>query len=194
VIRRLLFAALFSFSSLSLAQSYDDTLFAEINLARTQPQVYAQIVAERGPAIGNGARAVAETVRFLQKQRPVAALSLSPGLTQAALGHVLDTGPRGVKGHAGSDGSHVNKRVDRFGRWDGRVAENLCYGRLDAREMIVCLIIDEGVRDYYHRRNIFEKSFRHIGVASGPHATMGMMMCSDFAAKYTEGGRTLARR
>jgi uncharacterized protein YkwD len=194
VIRSLFSAALFSLASGALAQSYDDQLFSEINLARTQPQTYARIVAERGPAIGNSARAVAETVRFLQKQKPVAALALSQGLTLAAQDHVQDTAPRGIKGHAGSDGSRVNRRADRYGRWDGRIAENLCYGRLSARDMIVCLIIDEGVRDLYHRRNIFEKSFRFVGVASGAHATMGYMMCSDFAAKYTEGGRALAQR
>lgn len=194
MIRSFLFAFIFGIASPAFAQSYDDTLFAEINLARTQPQAYARIITERGPAIGNSAKAVTDAVRFLEKQKPVASLSFSPGLTQAALSHVLDTGPRGIKGHAGTDGSRVTKRVDRFGRWDVRVAENLCYGRLGARDMIVCLIVDEGVRDLYHRRNIFDKSFRHIGVASGPHATMGYMMCSDFAAKYTEGGRTLARR
>jgi len=169
-----------------LASDFDSQVFSEINLARTHPGAYAGIVAERGRAIGNSSGAISETVRFLEKEKPAPALITSPGLTQAALSHVLDCGPRGIKGHVGSDGSHVNRRADRFGQWEGRIAENINYGQLSARDTVVLLLVDEGVRDRGHRQNIFQRDFRLVGVASGAHATFGLMVVTDFAASYRE--------
>ena len=174
------------FAGRLFAGDFDAQVLAEMNRARTQPQAYAQIVAERGPAIGNSSRAVAETVHFLQKQKAIPPLASSAGLTQSAFSHVLDTGPKGMRGHVGSDGSHVNRRADRFGEWEGRVAENISYGDLSAQDTVVLLLIDEGVRDFAHRYNIFQRDFRHVGVASGPHATAKLIVVTDFAAGYRE--------
>jgi uncharacterized protein YkwD len=172
----------------SLAAEMTGDLLAEMNLARTQPQTYAQIVAERGPSLGHNPRVVQEAVHFLQQQGAVPAFVRSSGLTHSALSHVLDTGSRGTRGHRGSDGSNVSSRASRFGRWDVRIGENICYGRNNARDAIVCLIIDDGVGDRAHRRNIFEKSFRFAGAAGGPHANMRAIVVTDFAAVYYEAG------
>jgi uncharacterized protein YkwD len=188
VTRTLLFTVLLLGSVIgsALGSEFDAQVFAEMNLARTQPASYAKVVAARGPAIGNSPRAVKEAVRFLQKQKGMPALNPSSGLSQAALAHVLDCGPRGIKGHVGSDGSHVNRRADRFGQWVDRVAENISFGQLSARDTIVLLIVDEGVGDRAHRHNIFQRDFRFVGVASGPHASTGLMVVTDFAAGYRE--------
>jgi uncharacterized protein YkwD len=187
----LLIATSFALSLIGRADNGSE-LISEMNLARTQPQAYAQIVAARGPALGQSPKMVEEAVRFLQKQRPLGALTQSTGLTQAALTHVLDTGARGIKGHRGSDGSNVSNRADRFGRWDGRVGENIFYGRVSARDAIVALIIDQGVSDRYHRRNIFEAGFRFAGAAAGAHSGFGEMFVTDFASTYRESGNRTA--
>jgi uncharacterized protein YkwD len=174
--------------------SVECSVLQELNLARTQPQAYATIVSERAPALGISARATAEAVRYLHKQRPVGVLLESAGLTQAAMAHAFDTGPRGLKGHRGSDGSRVTQRADRFGRWDQLIGENLIYGKGSARDWIVCLIVDEGIGDRYHRVNIFKREFQFVGIAAQPHSTAGQMMVTDFAAKYREGGTAVARR
>lgn len=181
-------------SSSALAGTVERAVLSELNLARTQPQAYAAIVAERAPALGISPRAVAETVRYLRKQKPVGSLVESPGLSQAALAHVFDTGPRGIKGHRGTDGSRVTHRADRFGRWDQLIGENLIYGNGSPRDWIVALIVDEKIGDRYHRVNIFKREFRLVGVATGAHATAGQMMVSDFAAKYREAGSAVAVR
>jgi uncharacterized protein YkwD len=190
-LKHLLFLALVS---PAVAGSVEQAVLAEINLARTQPQAYAQIVAGRAPSLGNSPKAIEETVQYLQKQKPVGALTESAGLTQAALAHLLDTGPRGIKGHQGTDGSHVDQRADRFGHWDQLVGENLVYGKGSARDWMVCLIVDEGVAKQYHRVNLFKKEFRVVGIAAGTHATAGQMMVTDFAAKYREASASVASR
>jgi uncharacterized protein YkwD len=188
-------ALLLTISSASaFAGGVERTVLQELNFARTRPQAYAAIVAERAPALGISAKAAGETVRFLQKQKPIGELRESAGLTQAAMAHAFDTGPRGIKGHRGSDGSRVTQRADRFGHWDQLIGENLIYGKASARDWIVCLIVDEGVGDRYHRVNIFKREFRFVGLALAPHATAGQMLVTDFAAKYREGAMPVATR
>ena len=169
---------------------------AELNLARTAPRQYAQIVA--GRALGQrhleGDRVVEEAVRFLEKARPLPPLTRSEGLGASALAHVLDQGPSGGRGHTGSDGSTPWKRMARFGRWSGHAAENISYGARDARGIVVALIVDDGVRDRGHRQNIFGRDLLCVGIACGPHAGFGTMCVIDFAAAFSERGDEVAQR
>ncbi len=164
-------------------------VLAEINLARTAPQQYAQIVASRalGRPHREGDRVVHETIRFLEKARPLPALSHSEGMAACALSHVLDQSAAGAKGHRSSDGSSPWKRLARFGQWSGRVAENISYGPRDARSIVVTLLVDDGVRDRGHRLNLFASEFRLVGIASGAHPRYGTMCVMDFAAAFEEG-------
>ena len=66
-------------------------------------------------------------------------------------------------------------------------AENLAYGPERARDVVMGLIIDDGVPDRGHRRNIFDPRLRVIGVACGPHEVYGSMCVMDYAGEYTEG-------
>jgi uncharacterized protein YkwD len=161
-------------------------VLAEINLARTQPQLYARVIAESAHPGKEGDRAIQEAVHFLEKAKPMAALTPCEGLTRSAMAHVIDSGSHGTKGHEGTDGSHTWDRVERFGRWIGFVGENILYGQCDARRTVVALIIDDGVRGRKHRANIFHKGFRVAGVACGVHATAGAIVVTDFAGGFVE--------
>lgn len=169
---------------------------AELNLARTAPRAYAQIVASRalGPRFSEGDRVVAEAVRFLEKVRPLPPLARSEGLSASALAHVLDLGPSGGRGHRGGDGSTPWKRMARFGRWSGHAAENISYGERDARGIVVALIVDDGARDRGHRQNIFSRDLLWVGLASGPHAGGGNLCVMDFAETFAEAGPKVAVR
>ncbi len=178
----------------------------EVNLARTNPQKYATFVEEvrrnysgkrliregKLPLVTNeGAKAADEAIRFLRKQKPLAALTASRGMSLAARDHVRDQGPRGKTGHDGSDGSQPWDRVSRYGTWDIKTAENIAYGHDEAREIVIALIIDDGVKNRGHRKNIFDPEFRIIGVAISSHAKFGTMCVMTFAGGYVEksGGR-----
>lgn len=179
---------------LSLASAHADELaaevLAEVNLARTQPAIYAQLLAERVATGRNRASAGAtrEAVNFLRKAQPLAPLAWSEGISSAALAHVLDTGPRGRVGHSNTRGESPWKRMTRFGQWTGSAAENISYGMRDARGIVVQLIIDEGVPGRGHRRNLFGPNFRVVGVATGSHARYGTMCVMDFASGFVEAG------
>jgi len=164
------------------AGEINQKVLAEINLARTNPQGYAQLLAAQ---MGNGNdRAVAEAVKFLQKSRPLPPLVPSFGLEQGAQAHVASQGPIGGRGH----GDNPFSRMERFGRWTGSAGENIYYGTRDARGIVCSLIVDQGVADRGHRKNLFSHSFGMAGVAYGYHATYGSMCVIDFAGSFTERG------
>ncbi len=178
------------------ASDLAEQVLAEINLARTAPQQYAQIVAAQSVGYHGteGDRAVVEAVNFLNKAHALPALSASAGMSSSALSHVLDAGPAGARGHKGSNGSQPWDRMARFGRWVGQAGENIDYGVHDARSIVVRLIVDDGVRDRGHRKNIFNRGYTVAGAASGYHATYGAMCVIDFAGAFVETPGRVASR
>jgi len=178
------------------AGDLSDQILAEINLARTNPQQYAQIVAAQAPGYRGieGDRALNEAIQFLQKAHSLPALATSSGMCSSALSHVMEMGPIGGRGHQGTNGSQPWDRMAQFGKWVGRAGENIDYGVHDARAVVVRLIVDDGVAGRGHRKNIFSRDFHVAGAASGFHATYGAMCVIDFADGFIEGsGRVAAR-
>jgi uncharacterized protein YkwD len=172
----------------------------ELNLARTDPQRYAEFLAAmRRYFNGNhleypgqpilvtreGAPAVDEAVDFLRAIRPLPPLIPSRGLSLAAQAHVDDQ-QSGAMGHTGSDNSQPWDRMNRYGAWQDEVAENIAYGGYSARGVVIQLIVDDGVPGRQHRRNIFNPDYRFVGVACGTHTRLHDMCVMDFAARYTE--------
>ena len=178
------------------ASDLAEQVLAEINLARTAPQQYAQIVASQtaGYHGAEGDRAVTEAIHFLQKSHPLPPLTSSPGMSNSALSHVLDMGPGGGRGHQGSNGSQPWDRMAQFGRWIGHAGENIDYGVHDARSVVVRLIVDDGVAGRGHRKNIFNRDFHVAGAASGFHATYGAMCVIDFAEGFIPATGGVAAR
>jgi len=64
------------------------------------------------------------------------------------------------------------------------LGENLSYGPSTAREIVIQLLVDDGVAGRGHRKNIFDNRFRVAGAAVGPHATFGAMCAIEFAAAF----------
>jgi uncharacterized protein YkwD len=201
----LLIAAALAFSSnFALARenpSADDqpqvsaaAVVREINLARENPSLYATFVAESRPShmIEHG-RAVDEAVRFLKKARPLPPLSLSPGMSRAAADHCAEQ-VEGQLGHDGSDRSRPGDRISRYGSWSATWGENISYSRKTAREVVLALIIDDGVRSRGHRKNIFNPKFNVAGAAFGPHARYRTVCTIDFAGGYAERAEALVAR
>src|SRR5215831_2097164 len=173
----------------------------EMNLARRDPTVYAGFLEQMKPYYAGtlfkppnvtpiiteeGLSAVIEAIRFLRSTPSAPPLNLSRGMSLGARQHVKDQGPRGGTGHQGSDGSRVANRVNRYGTWQRTVGENISYGDETAREVIVSLIIDDGVAGRGHRKNIFDPEYHFAGVACGEHAKYGIFCVIDYAGHYVE--------
>ena len=173
----------------------------ELNAARTNPEAYARHLEEmRLYYNGNtyerpdeiaiitkeGVAAVDEAIAFLRSVTPVAPLTLSSGMSKAAADHVKDQSRSQKTGHRGSDASEPWDRVNRYGNWSGKIGENVAYGNETGREVVISLIVDDGVANRGHRDNIFDTEYRVAGIACGTHSRWRTVCVTDFAQTYRE--------
>ncbi len=180
---------------------FEKEILRELNLARQSPLEYAAFLEQsrryykrklyQPPGqetflTEEGLKAVDEAIRFLRKAKPLPALKTSMGLSLAAQDHVKDQGLKGIEGHLGSDGSEPWDRANRYGNWKSTIAENIGYGEKKARELVMRLIIDDGVRNRGHRNNIFNHEFKVVGIATGKHTVYGSMCVMVFADAFED--------
>jgi len=173
----------------------------ELDRARTSPAEYVAILldyrshihhgvleykGEIGVRLSEGTKAVDEAIAFLKRQSPFRPFSASKGLSQAAKDQAKDQGKTGATGHDGSDGSSPFVRMNRYGKWKKTAGENCAYGPDNARQIVIQLIVDDGVPSRGHRLNIFNSAFGTVGIAVGPHPRFGFVCVMDLAGDYEE--------
>lgn len=173
----------------------------ETNLVRRNPPAYARHLEALLPRFEGkvlqrpgrpmlrteeGAAAVREAIAALRGQKPLPALGWSKGLAGAAADHVRDQGPIGGLEHRGTDGSDPARRAERRGRWVAAMAENIAYGDNPARQVVMQLLVDDGVPDRGHRHNILDPRWQVEGVACGPHRDYRQICVMDYAVRYEE--------
>lgn len=153
-----------------------------VNRARTNPAAYAKVIERRlaGYNGREGQRAIREAIRVMRNTASMPALRHSDLVSRAAEDHVRDQGRTGRTGHAVSDGSNPFIRTRRYLDSHG-AAENIAYGLFDARDIVVELIIDDGVPSRGHRANILNPNYGIAGVATGPHECYGVMCVMNFS-------------
>jgi uncharacterized protein YkwD len=184
--------------------AFEREILDQTNRARTDPAGFARdleqllphfdgyVLRRPGQSVGlrtnEGQAAVQEAIRFLRAQEPLPPLTWEDGLWRAAGDHVRDQGPRGSTGHTGNDGSSMGQRMSRYGRWQSTAAENIDYGSANALDVLISLIVDDGVPSRGHRTNIFNARLRVMGAACGPHARFRMMCVVNYAGGYVAAG------
>jgi uncharacterized protein YkwD len=177
----------------------------EINLARTNPTEYIKYLEEFKPRFkgleisfpdgrtlvtNEGIAALNDAITFLREQKPLPPFELRKGLTLAARDHLRDLIMTGKSGHYGSDGSKPEDRASRYGAWRDSVGENIVYDTRSARDTVIGLIIDDGVANRGHRRNIFKLTFHAIGLAMGEPSKTPALTVITFAGDFTDKSAT----
>ncbi|KAF0238675.1 MAG: SCP-like extracellular [Prolixibacteraceae bacterium] len=169
----------------------------EINLFRSNPARYAekyiaplaknyqknllQYPGDLPIKTVEGVKALHECVRELKRATPKPILYPNKALTNAAGDHCRDQSKTGRTGHTGSDNSNLKTRIERYGKWKVRIAENIAYGNTSARQMVVFLLIDDNVKDRGHRANMLNPDFKLIGVSTATHPEYLTMCVMNFA-------------
>lgn len=174
----------------------------ELNKVRTNPQKYAkeyleplkkfysglyfEFPGEKGVKTREGIAALEECIEALNNEKPVGILYPYYGLSEAADYLQIDQYITGNTGHFSSDGKSLSERIEKYGKWDGTIGENIDYGSENARKVIISLLIDDGVPSRGHRKNIFNSSFQCVGVSFGKHGKYEYSCVIDFAAKFID--------
>uniref|UniRef100_A0A7S4PVK0 LIM zinc-binding domain-containing protein n=1 Tax=Alexandrium monilatum TaxID=311494 RepID=A0A7S4PVK0_9DINO len=172
--------------------------------ARTRPREVLEVLRERrkqykgkdylpadrpGKCIvtKEGTAAVDDAIAYVQELEPMGGVGSASeiGLQFAAEDHVCDIGRSGVVSHTSADGTTSGDRARRYGNFSF-FGECLWYGAdyPDARQIVLDLIVDDGVDTRGHRKGVFNTKFDAVGCFCGPHATFGVMAAMEFAMEW----------
>jgi uncharacterized protein YkwD len=180
----------------------DRVVLAEINLARTEPLIYAGFLKDfRSHFEGKcyrlsdmttvietneGVVAVDEAINFLLSQKPLPSLAWSAGLAAAAQELTQEQSKSGTTGHNGEKSGGIVVRLKRQHIEGNMIGENIAYGPDSARGLVMQLLIDDGVPNRSHRKNQFNPGFHRGGVFCGAHPRYKTMCVIDFSSGLRE--------
>ncbi len=167
----------------SNSQSRDDEVLKLLNTVRTNPTAFIRshvnpYLKERG-LINN--RYAKSLVADLKKYKKMRELKISKALSTVARMHAIDMGKTGLVGHTSSDGTTFSDRLRKKVKTGGMIAENCDYGNEEPLDIVMALLIDDGIKSLGHRKNILEPTYQWIGIAIEKHKTYGVNCVLDFA-------------
>ncbi len=133
-----------------------------------------------------GVEPALELYTELMRTRPMGLLYPSEGLSMAAQSHVNYLCERGIRGHGGQGG--MRRRIERFGEWTDRIAENISYGSFSAHDAVLYLLIDDQVHNRSHRRIILDPKLHLAGTAKNKHPAYptGYTYVINYSAGFTK--------
>lgn len=136
------------------------------NLARADGQRFAETFLKQYLTLKEkkSNKAVRSLFSDLQKIRDLPMLVPEKDLYDAARDHATRAGVKGYEGHKGFKARYT-PLMDSY----VEVGENIYYGKYTPEEIVIQLLIDEGIEDLGHRLNILHPKFNSIGVSIKPH-------------------------
>ena len=129
-----------------------------------------------------------EAIEFLKSMTPIQPLRWCEEIATASKDHAKDIGPKGLIQHDSTDGKGVKERLRKYGNVISCYGENLSFHCDDAKEVIMQLIIDDGVQNRGHRENIFNAEFNVVGSFTCDHKDFSSMTCIDYAGAFVANG------
>lgn len=167
----ILFLLAGSLSALTKGQlkAFQESLLKYVNQVRTDPQGFAEtyIKYHYDNGIDNG------LYKELMGMRPLPAYTMSEKLNSAAWYYAWYLGKNNKMGHE-ADGRTFWQRINAYGYAFSSAGENvgspgICYSNpeedpgLSAINSLIQWLIDDGVADLGHRRNILSPNYTQVG-------------------------------
>lgn len=158
-------------------------VLTEQNYARTNPKEYVQtrLIPLRQSYTGDKLAALNECIAEMNAMTALSPLDWGEGLYKAADEWARTQGPTGQTGHA----SNTWDRVKKYCSYSTS-GENISYGPNTGKEIVIQLLVDYGVADRGHRKNILSSKFTHAGAAIETHSYYRYECVIDYAGGYRE--------
>lgn len=107
-------------------------------------------------------------IKTLEQMNPVKFITPQADLNRLAMSHSSDLGKTGANiSHSSSRGESFQQRMNKAGITDC-IAENVFEGREQALQSIIFLLIDKGVPNVGHRKNILDDNMHSVGLSFYP--------------------------
>ena len=203
MISYLLAAAVLSNGISQLSRSEEALLetrvLSELNYARTHPAEYLRkldsykrqfvglnVADEASRAVvetEEGAKAVEEAIEFVKSTPINSELVWDDDLADAAEKHAKEQSLNGNIGHEVADGADFGERMEHSQAIRRRplLAEIISYGDSTQEGVVRELIVDDGVADRGHRKEVFSSLLHRAGISCKPHPVYGMSCVIDLS-------------
>lgn len=151
--------------------TFEQEVFRYMNLVRTNPKFFVKELNKKqknfkdkkykGPGMTiaintqEGVFAVNETISFLNRMKPVEAMTLSRGLCLGAKEYVTEFGP---KASLVQKAGNLTGRIQKYGSFNGSCVDITSFGKRSAFELVMCLIIDDGLPSRPNRKFVCNAS------------------------------------
>jgi uncharacterized protein YkwD len=186
---------------MSNLSAFEQSVFKELNRARTNPADYAaflentkarydtmalKIPGEERHQPDDFLRPFYEAIQVLKAATPLPAFKLSGGLSAAARNHLHDQGQVDKVSHTGNDGSTLADRARRYGTWENGLGENIAHGSDTPQRLAMQLLVDQRNPGRNYRLNILNPAFAVAGIACGNSVQHGNLCVITFAGNYVD--------
>lgn len=150
------------------------------NLARMDGNWFSKVVVE--PYLDGRTNSYIKSLyNDLKNTKNLEMLYPDKGLTAAAEYHAKDMGKTGKVSHKSSDGTDFSSRVHKWCPDYSYIGENCSYGFNEAIDIVMQLLVDDGIESLGHRKNVLNPDFRKVGVSIQPHTVYRFNCVQDFA-------------
>jgi hypothetical protein len=156
-----------------MTQEEKDVIFY-LNMVRLNPSLFAETYLQKylDEHKMNNSPIARELKGELKRTNPMDMLHWIPQLQEAAVNYADTSGMKGLIGHI-----DFRKRMRPFIKRYSTTGENCSYGTTGALEIVIDLLLDEGIVDRGHRRNILNSEYKFVGVAIRDHNSRYKRVC-----------------
>lgn len=192
-------------SKTPLNSNITQEILNEVNRVRTNPQGYIEYLKNvKKNMNGNmlsipggvlqtteGVSAIDDAIRDLERVSGLKPFQFSEGLSEVANFQLTDLKDNIKLMHTGKDGSDPFTRIKRVGFVEGDISgENIAVLLYpgDVKDIVRSLVVDDGVPDRGHRKNILAEKFNELGIAYGISKNGAKVCVMVFASKFTKSG------
>jgi hypothetical protein len=154
-----------------------------INKIKSNPKLFAQQYLIHLTDKGESYR---EIYQKLMNYPKGVALKPSRALFLSAKDHAIDIGDNGTTGHKSTDGSDLKMRISRHASEPKYFGENCAYGLKEPVELIIHMLVDDGLQSRAHRANILNQNFSQVGLVVKPHASYKFICVQVFGAEIVD--------
>lgn len=167
------------------ASNEELAIIVEINLMRSNPREYAEKYIK--PQITSSSSSYwTSCVSDMSKISSLGEFSYAEGLYQVSKAHSTTQGKTTQTGHMRTNGESWSTVIDRYCKKYSSVGENISYGPNNARDIVIQLLVDDGVSSLGHRKNLLSKEYTCVGVSLDTHKYYRYMCVMNFASGWVD--------